>query len=83
MRTLWKFQLEITDEQSVKMPDGAVIRAVDVQDGWICVWAEVDSKNPPVVRTFAVVGTGNPLPGYRTYLGMVVMPPFVWHVYEC
>jgi hypothetical protein len=91
MQTIWKYELKVTDEQTVDMPSGAMILSVAaVELGWdsgaigavLTVWARVDSEQPMEARTFFVVGTGNQMPKKGTvYLGTVQMPPFVWHVF--
>lgn len=90
MRTLWKFNLEVTDIQHVRMPKGAKVRKVGVQRGELCLWVEVDTEAEKEERTFEVIGTGNPMPTdmgiERTYIDSVQMErrgmEFVWHVYE-
>ena len=83
MKRIWKYALNVTDEQRVMMPAGARVIHVDVQGGVLCIWAEVEVGNRPEERIFLVVGTGNPYPdGDVEHLGSVQMPPFVWHVYE-
>lgn len=80
--TIWKFPLKLELVQKVSMPNHASIRYVDVQNGVICLWAEVNTDRPKVDRVFYIVGTGNILPPNASeYIGSVQMPPFVWHVY--
>lgn len=82
-RTIWKFPIELTDRQRVMMPDGAVILSAAIQShSGLCVWAEVDPSAVKQPRTVYVVGTGHPLAvdGAR-FVGTVLDPPFVWHVY--
>jgi hypothetical protein len=45
-------------------------------------WAEVTTENPIVDRTFQIFGTGQEIPLNATYVGTVVGPPLVWHLYE-
>jgi hypothetical protein len=68
----------------VLMCEGAVIRAVGMQDDAIHAWAETPVDGDPftVTRTFRVIGTGWPVPDPGTYLGTVFDGPYVWHVYE-
>lgn len=70
----------------VPMPAGAQILHVGAQGSQIVLWAAVCPEGAPVVRTFAVVGTGRELPDhcYRTHVGTVVMRDgeVVWHVFE-
>jgi predicted metal-binding membrane protein len=82
--TVWKFQLRIEDLQSVAMPDGAEIIGVADQNDILCMWAIVDPDAAPVVRTFAIVGTGQPIPPHAVYVHSARMRDslLVWHVFE-
>lgn len=84
MTTIYKYPLEIVDRQIVRMPTGAAIRAVMVQDGVTCLWAEVDPKAALEDRTFHIVGTGHAVPAvpYLRHVDSVIDGRFVWHVYE-
>lgn len=80
---IWKFPLMVTQTpQVVQMPKGARILYCGMQDGKICLWAEVIQSAELERRKFMVVGTGWELPPDRNYIGTVQTPPFVWHVYE-
>jgi hypothetical protein len=80
---IWKFRLEITDSQQVKMPEGARVIHVGLDpQGELCMWAEVMVQNKQTERTIYVVGTGHVVSPNAKYLGSVTMNPFVWHVYE-
>jgi hypothetical protein len=49
----------------------------------IALWFEVNNQIPAdTVRTFHIVGTGHPVPSRTKHVGSVVMPPYVWHVFE-
>lgn len=85
MRTVWKFPLEVTDRQTIPMPEGAVIRHV-AQD-WmddISAWVEVesDSSMPTVDVNIVITGTGHPIPEDGEFVGTVLAAPFVWHVWR-
>lgn len=87
MRTIHKFPLNgMEGPQPVQMPRYAIPRGVALQGTSICIWAEVDTDQPHEERTFAIVGTGHPLPDGQTaraaYLGMVQQGPSIWHVVE-
>lgn len=60
MQTIWKFPLEITDEQEINMPAEATVLSVGFQGDQLCAWALVNNKHPDVKRTFFIVGTGHP-----------------------
>jgi len=83
--TIWKFPLELHEEQKIEMPKGANIIHCAEQHDRICLWAEVDPKASKVYQTFYVLGTGwdHRPKSAITHVGSVVMSksPFVWHVY--
>ena len=61
-KAIWKFPLEIMDEQSIEMPGGAELLTVAVQGGECFLWAVVQPKNNRVSRRLNIYGTGHPLP---------------------
>lgn len=85
---IWKYPLNIVDEQIIEMPNGASILHVDGQDGRLCVWARVDPEAEKVWRRFSVRGTGHTVEKGQLaehsprYLGTAEVGPFVWHVFE-
>lgn len=98
MKTIWKFELSVTDVQRVPMPMGAVIltareqhvsersevmaREADVP----MLWALVDPDAIKVDRIIGIVGTGNPAPDPDEdggiYVGTAICGPFVWHIFD-
>ena len=85
MHTIWKFELEVTDEQEVEMPQGAQLMDVQEQGGKVCLWAAVDSEAPKEKRTIEIIGTGHPIDVEnvdRVYVASTQQGPFVWHVFE-
>lgn len=81
---IWKFELTITDLQSVEMPSKASILHVDNQRGVLCIWAIADPQADYESRTIEIVGTNQHLQPCesRVFLGTVIDEPFVWHVFE-
>lgn len=70
MKTIWKFPLEVTDVQSVAMPQGAQVLTAQLQgpsyearatDSSLCLWALVDPDAPKTVRLLHIFGTGHPV----------------------
>ena len=61
MTKVYKFPLEISDEQKVSMPEDAKVLTVQVQKGKPCLWAECNPDGEPVLRTFLIRGTGHPI----------------------
>ncbi len=86
MQTIWKFQFNTTDEVNIKMPLGAEILTVQMQNGYPCLWAVVNPKNSLVDRNFSIHGTGHPLPmrGVGNYIGTYQQAEgaLVWHLFE-
>ena len=96
MRTIHKYRLDIQDMQMVVMPEGAKVLHVDVQgepgplgmrcEGYLCLWAEVDTLAPKVDRMVYITGTGHPIihvdPEVQ-HVGSALMfgGQLVWHVY--
>lgn len=85
MRTVWKYPLETTDLQKIKMPHNAEILHVGVQAGIPCLWAEVTPDTPDEERTILIAGTGHPLPMWsRRYIGTFQLAggSLIFHAYE-
>lgn len=81
---IWKFSLAVERRSTVRMPVGAQVLSVHVQRGVICLWAKCDPEMLIGNRHFTVVGAGYTMPsGLREFIGTVLMPPFIWHVFEC
>jgi hypothetical protein len=59
MKTIWKFPLKIADRQEVAMPADAKALTVQLQGGVPCLWALVDSGNPPKQYPVWMHGTGH------------------------
>lgn len=85
MRKIYKFPLEVTNEQRVEMPEGSEILCVQMQHGVPCVWAVGIEGAAKVKRTFAVYGTGHPMITRQAdkYVGTVQEHggALVWHVF--
>ena len=84
-RTIWKFELRVTDHQVIKIPIGYKILSCQVQHGELCLWCLVQPDNMIGELLIDIYGTGHPLPrrNLGTHLGTVQMDSMVWHVYRC
>lgn len=82
--SVWKYEIQVTDEFTVSMPMLATVIHVDVQDGKPCMWALVNPANERVERTFHVHGTGHPVPSAMVHLGSFLLhgSTFVGHLFE-
>ena len=85
MKTIWKWSIEITDEQVIEVPTGMIPLCVQVQEGTPVIWGEVDPFQEGRERLhIRIHGTGNEsIQEDHTdqYFGSLQMPPFVWHIY--
>ena len=61
MESIFKYQLETTDEQIVEMPLGAEVLTVQVQNGTPCIWARVNPDYAKLQYRFRIFGTGHPI----------------------
>ncbi len=88
MKTVWKFAIQPLHVQHVKMPEGAKILCVGVQNGEAFLWAEVDPSAKETHRRIQVEGTGHEmhdeLENDRRYIGTFFLSggELVYHVYE-
>ena len=83
MKTVWKYPIEITDEQIVPALFGASPIYVGLDPkGFPCIWCDVEDTKPGNESLrISIRGTGHPSPENVTYLGSFIQGPFVWHVY--
>ena len=84
MKTIWKYELETTDKQTVKMPYGAKILTVQIQNETPCLWCLVVPNYILEEREIQIIGTGhdiNDLGG--EYIGTYQLREgnLVFHVY--
>jgi hypothetical protein len=88
LKSIWRFELDITDETELHMPKGAQILTVQRREnaGRLDMWALVDPTAPQEPRTFRVIGTGHPIPDVDalTYYAtaQVAGGQLVFHVFE-
>lgn len=86
MNRIWKWPLEVTDLQTVSMPSGAKVLAIQTQHGQPVIWALVDESAPKVSRVFVTYGTGYPMPDgdLGNYVGTYQISggSLVFHVFE-
>jgi hypothetical protein len=82
--TIWKFPLHTVDRQDVKMPVGAEVLCVQMQEDTPCLWALVNPDAAPTTRTFATYGTGHPVDASGAYIGTYQWADgsLVFHVFD-
>lgn len=88
MRTIYKYPIEIRDQQTIQVPvtghgGGPDFLHVGLDAlGKPSIWLEVDPEGSPRDCNVYVVGTGMPLPSSAAqHLGTFVQGPYVWHLY--
>jgi len=85
--TIWKYELDIVDEQIVTMPAGATILTAQWQHDKLCLWACVNPDLDRESRRIAILGTGHGVgrlgPAFN-YIGTAQTPGgfLVWHIFE-
>lgn len=86
MKKIFKYVLEITDEQTIQMPVGAKVLSVQNQEGKPCLWALVDPEQTSKESiNVAMFGTGNPIEDWQlkgfSFLGTIQINWLVLHVF--
>jgi len=89
-RKIYKYILEVTDEQIKELPAGAEFLHVGIQGSYpssIQLWAIVDPSADPEQRRFIIHGTGHPVARSlhaSAHIGTVITPGghLVWHVFD-
>lgn len=83
---IYKYELELLEHQTVKMPPMSSVLKVQFQNGLLQAWARVDETLEPTEEVdFWVVGTGSPMPEMKCdamYVDTVFQDFMVWHVFS-
>jgi len=82
---IWKWEIVVTDKQTLMMPAGAKLLDVQMQGGHCYIWALCDQNAPEHPRNLAIYGTGNPMPDKPgEYVATFQMRggAFVFHAFE-
>jgi hypothetical protein len=85
MKKVLKYPLQLTDDQTVVMPEGAQILAAQVQADGIMIWALCPETRKVTPRRIEMFDTGSPIPnGTRTYIGTCLLygGSQVVHIFE-
>jgi hypothetical protein len=83
MATIYKYVMPTPGGSEVhQMPAGAVPLSVQMQDGRVCLWAQVEPEVESIEARFHTIGTGWDIPEKASHLGTVQAGGFVWHVYR-
>jgi len=84
-KSIWKFPVETTDNQEIRMPAGAKILSIQTQSNSPCICAEVDTNAPKESRFIDIYSTKDTLPNNPgQYLGTYQLNDgmSIFHVYE-
>ena len=84
---VYKYVLEVTEQQTIEIPEGAQILSVQVQKGIPCIWALVDPNMKLTKRIYKTYGTGHPMQNLTEtdkFIGtyQVANGSGVFHVFE-
>lgn len=89
MKVIYKYELDITGTQSIKLYAGYKILSVQEQNGKLILWVVVNTDNNPQFMQIEIVGTGheitepNELFAYWEHISTVQMNNgLVWHVFD-
>ena len=83
MTKIYKYEIAITDCQTIQLPVGATILCAQMQDSHLCLWADVDTLKETEDRVILVYGTGHETRDIpQRYISTVQDREFVWHVCE-
>lgn len=86
MKKIYKYAIEITDDQDIVMPVGAKILTVQNQNGVPCIWAMVDPNSEKENVHIRVHDTGHNVPDSDRleYIGTFQMcgGSLVFHVFK-
>lgn len=82
---IFKYQLQIIQEQEIEMPAGAEILDIQLQNGKICLWAKIFDGSSKVNRVFEMILTGASIPiisQRRIHLKTIQLDGYVLHFFE-
>lgn len=84
MQKIYKYKIEVIDEQDIQIPNGAEILSVTEQYGDIVLYANVDSEADLIPYHISIRGTGHNAVGLKhKFLGTVklVDGALMFHVF--
>jgi len=85
MKTIWKYELGINDNQIIEMPADAQILTVQIQHGKPCMWCLIDAIYELKKRKIRIAGTGHTIIGFAgVYIGTYQLydGDLVFHVFD-
>ena len=83
MNTIWKFKLAWAGKTLLSLSPNANILDVQMQDGEITMWVQLNPDESTTHRKFKILPTGYEFePFAGKHLGTVQDGDCVWHAYE-
>ena len=89
MKKIYKYELKITDKQVIKMPIDYKILCAKNQNGFLVIYAQVETDYKLIPVQLELIGTGNAIEepeelfAHWVYIDTVMMDNgLVWHVYN-
>lgn len=83
MKTIWKYNLDVKDEQVIIVPRCGIPLSVQVQSGILTIWVAINDRIDKVSQLIKICGTGHSLDNMEAYkyVSTVQIDSFVWHVF--
>ena len=84
MKTIYKYQLEIREYQQIWIYENPIILSCQMQKGYPCIWASVDTDNNRIQRDIYIYETGRDIGEILLdlkYIDTVQEGWYVWHVF--
>lgn len=82
MKVVYKYPLQVLDDQVIRMPLDAQICSIQVQNNIPTLWAVVDDNLAEINFNIITIGTGQYFkPDGLIYLGTYQLVGFVGHVF--
>lgn len=86
MKTIYKYPIEVTDEQTLTLPVNSQILTVQAQGNTPCIWAMIDTAETRTEQiAVRVYGTGHPIADSerQIYIGtfQLLGGQFVFHAF--
>lgn len=83
---IFKYPLEITDQQDITLPYNSKILSCQMQGDALQLWALVDEETDVFCeKTIRIIGTGNPINDYDSTFKFISTVQddrdFVWHIF--
>jgi hypothetical protein len=85
-RTIWKYPLELKDEQILQLPSRSKILTVQIQNGKLQLWALVNPELPKKQKYIYIYGTGHKISNANQleYISTIQIKDgsLIFHIFE-